>query len=59
MKGNTMEKQTQMIELEKVEKEFKALMTLFIKANTRYSPTAVGGVVNGLWSDIIRPIKNK
>lgn len=49
----------QTVELEKVEKEFKAIMTLFIKANTRYSPTAVGGIVNGLWSDIIRPITNK
>ena len=49
----------QTVELEKVEKSFKELMTLFIKANTRYSPTAVGGVVNGLWSDIIKPITNK
>lgn len=49
----------QTVELKAVEKEFKAIMTLFIKANTRYSPTAVGCIVNGLWSDIIRPITNK
>lgn len=54
-----MEKQTQTVELQAVEKEFKAIMTLFVKSNTRYSPTAVDGVVHGLWADIIRPLKNK
>lgn len=49
----------QTVELQAVEKEFKAIMTLFVKSNTRYSPTAVGGVVHGLWADIIRPLKNK
>lgn len=49
----------QTVELQAVEKEFKHIMSMFVKSNTRYSPTAVGGVVNGLWADIIRPIKNK
>lgn len=54
-----MEKQTQMVELKKVEKEFKHVMSMFVRCNTTYSPTAVSMVVNGLWSDIIGPIKNK
>lgn len=49
----------QTVELQAVEKEFKHIMSMFVKSNTRYSPTAVGGVVNGLWADIIRPITNK
>lgn len=49
----------QIVELKKVEKEFKTIMTMFIRCNTTYSPTAVSMVVNGLWSDIIGPLKNK
>ncbi|WP_164726395.1 hypothetical protein [Veillonella sp. VA139] len=50
---------TKTVELIKVEKEFKHVMSMFVRCNTTYSPTAVAMVVNGLWSDIIGPIKNK
>lgn len=50
---------TQTVELEKVEKEFKHVMSMFVRCNTTYSPNAVNMLVNGLWYDIVGPLKNK
>lgn len=52
-------KKTTVVELEKVEKEFKHIMTMFVRCNTTYAPPAVNMLVNGLWSDIVGPLKNK
>lgn len=47
------------VELQAVEKEFKTIMEMFIKSNTNFKPCEVKTAVNGLWSDIIGPLKNK
>ena len=49
----------QTVELQAVEKSFKSIMEMFIKANTTFKPCEVGTAVNGLWSDIVGPITNK
>lgn len=49
----------QTVELQAVEKSFKSIMEMFIKANTTFKPCEVETAVNGLWSDIVGPITNK
>ena len=47
------------VELQAVEKSFKAIIEMFIKTNTTFKPCEVETAVDGLWSDIVGPITNK